>query len=801
MTLWTQTKKIGVLTTLSLLVSACGSSSDSPQAPTLFEAGTGKIANGTVAIESYDNNQWQPLDTLTTNDEGIYDPSSVAFNADTWYRLTTATGHVLDLDLNGETDAETTEFKGHYRSLAKGSWLNTLKGSHIGFYTETAYTHVLSELNKSTVDWNAVETQLEEMAPQLLLKDATGDDTITYLDILSAQPNDLSYTNIINQTHAQEMLTATSQGLSSIFVWMPYSEAPSLSTVSGTVYSQVISSDQTKLYATKLRSGLFVKDLVTGESNLYSSGHIYNSELAIDETNQLAYLPNGSSNGVHVIDLETGQQLDTIITDMRAFAIDVSSDGALIYLSNSSGLHIYNVETTAVTTIDMSSSQKIEVNDDGTAIDLAGNDFIAQYDLVNDAFTFNIELNDSAYEFELNDDQTLAYVANSGSGFSIVNLSTEAIQTFEAPDGEDVYSIVVKPNNTNHVRVISEGAFHTFDLDTLEYIDDAFTSQYPDLYLDSTSSTIYLEESDIYITGEDLLVFGAYSSPGFVSQTVDFTSAVYNVKLNHQKDQIAFTRYDGYLGIINQLNDTVEYVALRGRPNQITLSADGQKYYVAIADVGIDIIDADSFEVANMTHTALYSESDIHTASNLLYTLDYDTGDINVFDIDDNSYVKTIEASACATDAMTFDPAQEYLYLACNKTSTGIRRFKLDDETWESFDIYSSQSLTFSPDGATLYAGQNFQVQILDIASGEVTHTFDANHVIYGIEYWEEKNALLIGGNGGPSYIDIASGSTYELDTRYGNHFDLDKTTNTLYFGAGSSHGLQQIDLSDLGIE
>lgn len=799
----TQAKKIAMLSCLVLIVAACGSKdqaglntdSEDITLTKIFDAGTGTIANGSIALESYDVNGWQAVKNYTVSSEGTFEVGQPSLNNDTWYRFTLTGGQVLDLDLDGVEDDSPTEFEGRMRALVKGSTLNDTFSTHISFYTETAYTHVMNDLDADDVDWQAIESELDSVAQQLLLEDINDDNEINYQDLMSVSANDLTKTNLMNQLDARNILRAATNGISSIMNWLPNNEVRVLGSTDLTINDVVLSEDRTMLYAVNDSDGLLVKNLLTGETFEYDTGHNYNSTLAVDEANQIAYVPNARTNGVHVVDLATGEEKDSILTTMRASAITNNASGSHLYFMNSDGLHIYTVATEAISSVSMNSGSYIKLNSDETVLYIGSGDSIVFYSLADSEISFQLELDESVSGFDLSEDKSTAYVANYGGGLTIVNLEDETFETFESPDGEDVYSVFLMQDGSNQVRVISEAAFHTFDLTSNEYVDD----EYSNVELDSYYA-VYLPDQNIFIAGEYLSVFGAYSGPNREQLAVPFDFNVSNVVFNVDKNQVAFAQDNFKLGILNKSDGTVDYVSISGPASWITTSLDGEYYYVSIDSYGIEIIDADTHDVEAIEYTAGHNKSIIHPIDNTLYVLDWDSKDVNVFGLDDNSFVETISRNGCNTYDIDFDPTLEYLYFACNANTTGIRRFHLTDETRESFTIYSSQSLSFNSDGSLLVAGQNNQVQIFNIENKVVTETFDTNHVVYDVEFWEEKNAILASGSQGPEYIDIESEIVYEMSDISSKNFSLDKTDNRFYFAA-STHGLLEIDLFDLGVD
>ncbi|NVK39841.1 MAG: hypothetical protein HWE39_01240 [Oceanospirillaceae bacterium] len=808
---------------LGLVLTACGSGSNSTDPennnppPTItdpednqtsyrFNVGTGVIANATLTIESYTQGLgWQQDTQLTSSgsevfsDAGIVTTSAVSFNNETWYRLTTTGGEILDVNVDGVADDTPSLFQGQMRAIAKGEWINALQGANISVYSEAGYTYVAASLASDTLDWSTIENSLETMANQLLQNDPSDDATIATSDLITIESDDFSYLNFVNQKNALNMVSIMTDGLSSILAWLPYNEYQELSTDSSSSYKHITLSDRSKIYTLSLRRGIIEVDLATGTSTTITTGTNTNQTFALDETNLLAYVANGTGNGVYVIDIATRTQIETIMTDVRAFDLEISSDGSTLYYGNSDGLHIYDIATQQTTTIAMERVSAIKLSEDGTTVYISGNEYIAEYDLKNNTTLYSYDIGSSVNSngFFINNSGTHAYVATYSDGLTVVNLSDGSYQSYPAPDDEDVYNVLPSPDQ-NIVAVISELGFHSFNANTLEYVD----TEHSDFVFDSSYYTTYYPEDGIYITGDNLWVIGGFSGPDLLTSSTEYIAAVNNVTLNTAKQQVAFTRYDGYLGLLDQTTGEVAYIELSDRPNQITLSDDNETYYVAIAGVGVDIVNASTHEVESITYADAtnFAYPVIHKASNTLYITDVSTYDIHVFSLTDNSYVKTLDRAGCQTDMIIFDEAQEYLYAACGNANSGVRRLKLSDDTWETFAVGVSTSVTLSADGTKFYAGRYQEVDEFDLATQQITRTFTTDHTAYGLAIWEEKNILITGGNDGPSFVDLNTGAFYELSNEFGNQFAIDKITNILYFASGNS-GLLEMDLSDLGIE
>ena len=466
---------LGVLT-------GCDSSSagsDSQEAEIVYySAGSGTIQGATVTLEEYvDGAEWQLLETTTSDDAGEFTFENSSFNADSWYRFTSTLGTIADPNLDGDSD-DSKAFIGTQRTLAKGEWLTDFGGANITALTETAYVDSLANLS-GDIDWTNVESNLDKVAASILNTDANEDGEVNYQDLLRISDDDLGDLHIILQEQYRNVTEHVANGYSSVLYWTNAQLTSALNTLGGTIYDAEFNADGSILYAASLRNGLYIYDLLTGEASEVNTPTDTHYDLTLDEANNRVFLHNGRSNGVYEIDLETESIVDTFLTDVRANALVVNDAGDTLYYGNSDGFHQYDLANGTTQSVTANYVQRLRLSEDQSTLYVNGNDYIAAYQFSTGSFVYNIELNDSAYDTFLSADGNTAYVANSGEGLTVVDLTTEAFESFDAPDDESVYSLVLQEDE-GRLLVVSESEVFTFSLESQTFVDSDYNFDFED---------------------------------------------------------------------------------------------------------------------------------------------------------------------------------------------------------------------------------------------------------------------------------------------------------------------------------
>ena len=274
-------------------------------------------------------------------------------------------------------------------------------------------------------------------------------------------------------------------------------------------------------------------------------------------------------------------------------------------------------------------------------------------------------------------------------------------------------------------------------------------------------------------------------------------SLIEAIYLNENNNELLFGTYSGDLGFYDTVNETLSYVTLSGPHGRITLSPDGENYYVTTYSTGIDIVNVATRSIENISETVNHYVAYEHDVTNRLYAQDYTNKEIDIYDLSDNGYESTLDLDGCDVRHSVFDSAQENLYVACSNSNSGVRRYNLESETLETYTVTASASVHFSADESKIYAGSSSVISELDLSTGDVTNTYAVEGTRYKVTHWEEQNALLAGGNDGLYYYHLETGDVFQLSDTYANVHVLDKDTLTLYWGAGND-GLYEMDLSDL---
>jgi WD40 repeat protein len=780
---------------LTLLLQGCASTEDTDDdndaSVTPFTLVAPSFSESNITLESYvDGAGWYEESADATNAEGELALTEPSFADDTWYRFTLSGGTLLDEDFDGVED-DSVDFDGRLRAIAKGSWLTELGGINLNMFTEVSYTHVLHLLNETTVDWDDVESNLEALVSQIVLGDINSENEITQLDILNTD-FDRSLVNALTFQHLSNISELTAAGFASQLVWMPYIDDYQLEPDGETIENLVFNSDGTVLYASSYSNGLYIYDLVTGDFNSVATSSSRHDDLVLDESNNRVFLDNGGpDNGVFIIDLETLAVTETLLSGERAYAIAINDEGDTLYYFDGTDLNIYDIEEDTTTTVSTSYIQTIQVTEDGNSLLLNGNDFVASYNLLTESYNYNISVTGSSYATRFNEAGTTAYVANYGNGLAIVDLESEAYSAYEAPDGEDVYNVFLMEDETL-VLVVSEYGAFTFDIESSEYVD----GEYNIVFESDSEASAYSDDHKLFVGGEYLEMPGQYTGVDPMTLIVDYSGALIgSVFRNENNSEVLFGIYGGPLGFYDETSDTLTYLATTGNSGGVTLSSDGQTYFVGTA-AGIDLVDVATRALTNIPETDYYSEALEHTTTSLLYGHNNTEKGIDVYDLTDNSFVESVDMDGCSARDIAFDADQDYLYVACANANSGLRRYDVTAKTWETYVVDASYALLLSEDETTVYSSLSSQVSVLDIASGNVTSTYDGDGLTYTLTLWPEQNAILSGGNGGLYMHELDTGDFFHLHDNYSNRYVFNESKDTLYIGRGND-GFFSFDVSD----
>lgn len=756
----------------------------------IFSVGVGPLANATVLLERYvDGQGWVEETSVVSDGSGDFDTSTMVFESGVWYRFTATGGTLLDANFDGVQE-DSVSFNGQLRAIALGDALQESGGLHIDFTAEVAYTHVLDALNEETIDWDGISTQLDEVASQLFFADVNTDGVIDYSDIISHASTDTGYLHTFNLYNARRLSQITASGLSSTLTWMPYNERLSIDIEHTSVYDLEFNADQTVLYAASSGDGLTVVDLVSGEVRNIDSMGGYQNEVEVDHINDLIYVNRGSSNAVSVLDAETETEVDTILSDIRVNAMDINQAGTTLYYGNSDGLFAYDITSEAITTLSSGDIRRIRLADDERTLLVGGYSFAAEYDLNADEFIFNISLSTTGDDVHVSADGTQAYVANSGDGFTLIDVESETYVSYESPDGEDVYNIFPLANG-REVLVLSEEGVFTFDLVALEYVDSDYNIDYLD---DSLYSAIFIEEQNLFFLGGVSEVANTYVGVNREQLMAPINTNVYDVIINDGRNEVVFGENDE-LGFLDLSTGNVDYIDTTAQVERVRLSEDGDTYFVSTTGAGIDLVDVETRALVNISSTDTYHQVLDHEG--LLYALNDTDEMIDVYNASTRAFVETIAfESTCEAEDLKMDSARDYLYVACDR-GNGVRRYHIDDRAWETFVASRGYGVEISDDEQTVFGGYYYEVYVVDIATNTLTTTLPSHNVMDNMEHAPNINGLFVsGGSAAVQFIDLLNEKVYFLKDNNGYRFAYDAENKLIYLAA-QAEGLLRMDLSD----
>lgn len=807
------TKKTGMLSTglaiiAALMLQACGGGSSSgpvagssATAPVSFvkRAGVSTFAGSTVTIEYYDStNGWQAMLELNTSDSGalsemgLFDLSDTSFLDDTWYRFTVTGGVSLDEDMDGAIDSETPAVNGRLRSLAKGQWLQQQGGSHISAATEFAYTSLSKLLTADEIDWTAVEAGLEEAADKLLFVDQTGDGDISSEDLLAQDPqslpeslhfyqrNQLEQLNEVVDGGLSSQLTGTRNGL-----LLPDSDH--------TYYRMVVSSDRLQVYAAIGSNGVLLYDVQNATETVIDTQISRAKKLALSENRGLLFVAGGSA-GVEVIDLAT-EALLTPLLSSYGFVQDVavSPDESTLYVATSVGLLVYDLDAASYSEFLTGNCADLTLASDGTRLAMGCFDGLRVYDVAAGEISHDIELASTAYTVLLDGDS--AYVANEGDGLTVVDLATESYTSYATPNGEWLKAIATSADADQLAVFPLEGSYR-FDLVSRTYTGELF----PDINNEGTDYVNYLSEYDTYVFDYDGYV-GEVLETADLLTVIDDSNYIFNTALGASGERVFYSDFYGMFAAYTPATGTIDSQVLPGEVSGFVVNATETTAYVIWRNNGYFVLDLTDGSSVSVDLGKSLSDLVLDEEASRLYAVDYKAYTVEAYSTADNSLVETLDLGTCQPIFLRLSEVENALDVSCAKS--GIKRLDLASGDWELImEGNYLYSFDYNDDESLMYIRKDTDLLVHEMATDTDIQTIsytgaDSGMTAFGTEYWEEMNAVILGGNQGARLVSLTTGKQYWLHQEFGNVFAIDRANRQLYLAAANDAGLLRLDMSD----
>ncbi|MCC7028406.1 MAG: beta-propeller fold lactonase family protein, partial [Saprospiraceae bacterium] len=190
-------------------------------------------------------------------------------------------------------------------------------------------------------------------------------------------------------------------------------------------------------------------------------------------TNGFAYIANGQSNNVSVINTITNNIVATIPVGDFPYGVSVNPDGPLAYITNygSDNVSVINTLTnTVIATIPVGSAPiGVSVSPDGTRayINNLGSDNVSVINTASNTVVATIPVGTSPFGVTVSPDGTKAYITNGNSAnVSVINtISNTVIATIPvgilpqgisiSPDGTKIYIAITSSDNVSVINTLT----------------------------------------------------------------------------------------------------------------------------------------------------------------------------------------------------------------------------------------------------------------------------------------------------------------------------------------------------------
>jgi YVTN family beta-propeller protein/uncharacterized repeat protein (TIGR03803 family) len=322
----------------------------------------------------------------------------------------------------------------------------------------------------------------------------------------------------------------------------------------------------------------------SGDSN-FSASTSPSQTLAITQTGPFAYVANNASDTVSVINIPTGQVLNSILVGSGPWGTAISPDQTQIYITNNQGNNVSVISAASgsvVATIPVQSSPfGVIFTPDGTGVYVV-NGSSNTVSVINPATqtvvaTVPVQSSPVGVAMAPTSNGTFAYVTNSASNtVSVIAVATNTVvQTI--PVGTGPRWVTVSPNSalayvenagSNNVSVISVASNKvtaTIPVGTSPF-GAAFTPDNSTVYVaNSGSNNVSVIDTQ---SGTVIGTIAGFNSPVQVALTMDGSSA-YVTNLNANTVSVIATASNTIVGTV-QVGNAPTGVAIASAP-QVTL--------------------------------------------------------------------------------------------------------------------------------------------------------------------------------------------------------------------------------------
>ena len=573
----------------------------------------------------------------------------------------------------------------------------------------------------------------------------------------------------------------------------------------GTAKQVTLSSDETKAYIADYTEGLKIIDITNSVlptllGTFNTSGSAY--EVALSHDGSIAYVAD-KYEGLQIIDI-TNPALPTLIgtftTSGAVYGVTLSSDSTKAYLADSSsGLQIIDISNpsnpTHISTFDTNGfANKVTLSSDDTKAYVASGSIggLQIIDISNPSMPTLIgtfDTSGSPQGITLSSDEMKAYVADYVDGLQIIDISNPAIPISLGTISLSGYTYQVALSSLNSLAYVAS------DTEGLQIID--ITTPIPPIYLGSMNIGGEVYTTDIALSSDNLWLYmttygelSTWNTPGFYSIDISNSLTPKRVGITYSSQQF----------------------------NDVTLSSDNTKAYVAHSDTGLDIIDItnpasltpiSTFDVDGSAYAVTLSSDD--TKAYVTTTSSYTPRKLQAVDI---RYPLTptlianldingpITLSKDGTKAYAVDYTSGLQIIDISNPFTSILLATFDTAGMASVN----QKITLSSDGTKVYVSDSVSgLEIIDVSdplTPTLLGTCSTNGTPYSITLSSDESKAYAVNERGLVHIDISNPiapkllPNYRLPFSYIFNLAISSDNTKAYVSGDFGSELQIIDLT-----
>lgn len=259
-----------------------------------------------------------------------------------------------------------------------------------------------------------------------------------------------------------------------------------------------------------LAVGLYSITAVYGGDNTFAGSTSQPQTLFITQTGPFAYVANLNSNTVSMINIPSGQVVNSISVGPGPIEVAISPNGQQVYASNNHGNDVAVIDTassTVVATIPVQSAPfGLAFTPDGTAAYVVNgsSDSVSVIDTASQTVVATVAVQSKPIGVAMASTSmgTFAYVTNSGSNtvsviavgpsptvVQTINVGSDPYGIAASPNSSLVYVANAKSNNVSAISVASNTVTATIPVGTAPF-GVAFTPDSSMAYVANTSNTV-----------------------------------------------------------------------------------------------------------------------------------------------------------------------------------------------------------------------------------------------------------------------------------------------------------------------